>query len=147
MFMLIRCKLVGMKAYPLELRRRIVNAVDLQEWTIAQIADMFSVTERYVYKLLVQRNETGDVIPRPHGGGAPAKMDEPRLLKLNELITAQPDATLAELCEKLNQRRRQKVSISTVCRSLQTIDLTRKKSPAVHAKRARQNARPSPKNS
>lgn len=144
--MIIRCKLVGMKAYPLELRRRIVNAVDLQDWTIAQIADMFSVTERYVYKLLVQRNETGDV-PRPHGGGAPAKLDEPRILKLNELVTAQPDATLAELCEKLNHRSRQQVSVSTVCRSLQKIDLTRKKSRAVHAKRDRQNARPSPKNS
>lgn len=145
--MKISCKLMGMKAYPLELRRRIVNAVDLQEWTIAQIADMFSVTERYVYKLLAQRNETGDVVPRPHGGGASAKLDESHILKLKELITAQPDATLAELCEKLNQRRRQKVSISTVCRSLQKIDLTRKKSHAVHAKRARQSARPSQKNS
>ncbi|MGH9879454.1 MAG: helix-turn-helix domain-containing protein [Nitrososphaerales archaeon] len=144
----INCfKLVGMKTYPLELRRRIVNAVDLQEWTIAQIAEMFNVTERYVYKLLVQRNETGDVVPRPHGGGAPAKLDEPRILKLNELIAAQPDATLAELCQKLNQRRRQKVSISTVCRGLQKIALTRKKSPAVHAKRIRQNVRPSQKNS
>jgi transposase len=147
MFMVILCKLVGMKAYPLELRRRIVNVVDLQEWTIAQIADMFSVTERYVYKLLVQRNETGDVVPRPHGGGALAKLNEPGIVKLNKLITAQPDATLAELCEKLNQRRRQKVSISTVCRGLQKIKLTRKKSHVVHAKRARHNARPSPKDS
>lgn len=106
---------------------------------------MFSVTERYVYKLLAQRNETGDVVPRPHGGGASAKLDESHILKLKELITAQPDATLAELCEKLNQRRRHKVSISTVCRSLQKIDLTRKKSPVAHAKRARQSARPSQK--
>jgi transposase len=136
-----------MKAYPLELRRRIINAVDLQEWTIAYIAEMFSVTERYVYKLLVQRKKTGDVVLRPHGGGAPAKLDEPRILKLNELITAQPDATLAELCQKLNQHRRQKVSISTVCRYLQKIDLTRKKSRAVRAKRIRQNARSSQKSS
>jgi len=136
-----------MKACPLELRRRIVNAVDQQEWTIAQIAELFSITERYVYKLLAQRHETGDVVPRPHGGGAPAKLDEPRSLKLVELITAQPDATLAELCQKLNQRRRQKVSISTVCRGLQKIDLTRKKSLAVQAKRTRQNVRPSQKNS
>jgi transposase len=136
-----------MKAYPLELRRRIVTAVDLQEWTIAHIAEMFGVTERYVYKLLVQRSETGDVVPRPHGGGAPAKLDEPCMLKLNELITVQPDATLAELCQKLNHRRRRKVSISTVCRGLQKIALTRKKSPVVHARRTRQNVRPSQKNS
>lgn len=139
--------LVGMITCPLELRRRIVNAVDRQEWTIAHIAEIFGVTERYVYKLLAQRHETGDVVPRPHGGGAPAKLDEPRSLKLAALVTAQPDATLAELCQKLNQRRRQTVSISTVCRGLQGIDLTRKKSLVVQAKRARQNVRPSQKNS
>lgn len=136
-----------MKTCPLELRRRIVNAVDRQEWTIAHIADVFGVTDRYVYKLLAQRHETGDVVPRPHGGGAHAKLDEPRSLKLTELVTVQPDATLAELCQKLNQRRRQKVSVSTVCRGLQKIELTRKKSRAVQAKRTRRNVRPLQKNS
>lgn len=145
--MLICFILVGMKTCPLELRRRIVNAVDRQEWTIAHIADVFGVTDRYVYKLLAQRHETGDVVPRPHGGGARAKLDEPRSLKLAELVTIQPDATLTELCQKLNQRRRQKVSISTVCRGLQRIELTRKKSLVAQAKRTRQNVRPLQKNS
>jgi transposase len=126
-----------MKAYPLELRQRIVNAVDRQLGTIQQIAQMFSVTERYVYKLLALRRQTFDLTPRPHGGGAMAKLDKLRLLKLAELVAAKPDATLGELCQKLNRRHRKKVSVSTVCRGLQKLDLTRKKSPVVPAKPTR----------
>jgi transposase len=58
-----------MKPYPLELRQRIVNAVDQQLWTIGEIAEIYHVTERYVYKLLALRRETDDLTPRPHGGG------------------------------------------------------------------------------
>lgn len=119
-----------MKAYPLELRQRIVNAVDRRLGTIEQIAEMFSVTERYVYKLLALRRQTVDLTPRPHGGGAVTKLDESRLLKLAELVAAEPDGTLGELCQKLNRRHRKKVSVSTVCRGLQKLDLTRKKVPS-----------------
>jgi transposase len=117
-----------MKAYPLELRQRIVEAVDRQVDTIEQIAEIFRVTQRYVYKLLAIRRETGDLTPRPHGGGATAKLDERQLGKLADLVKAQPDATLAELGQKLNRRQRQPVSLSTICRGLQKLGLTRKKS-------------------
>jgi transposase len=117
----------GMKPHSLELRQRIVHAVDRQLGTIEEIAEMFSVTQRYVYKLLVLRRQTGDLSPRPHAGGATAKLDAQRLLKLAELVTAQPDATLYELCQLSNRRQRRKVSLSTICRGLQKLDCTRKK--------------------
>lgn len=116
-----------MKPYPLELRQRIVDAVDQQLWTIEEIAEMFSITERYVYKLLALRREGGDLTPRPNKGGAVAKLDEQRLVKLAELVVAQPDATLKELCQRINRRDRRKVTISTICRGLQKINFTRKK--------------------
>ncbi len=116
-----------MKPYPLELRQRIVEAVDQQLWTIEEIAEMFSITERYVYKLLALRREGGDLTPRPNNGGAVAKLDEQRLLKLAELVAAQPDATLQELCQMINRRDCRKVTISTICRGLQKINFTRKK--------------------
>ena len=49
-----------MKPYPLELRQRIVEAVDQQYNTIAEVAEIFGVTERYVYKLLKLRREVRD---------------------------------------------------------------------------------------
>jgi transposase len=123
-----------MKPYPLELRQRIVDAVDQQLWTIEEVAEIYRVTPRYVYKLLALRRETGDLTPRPHAGGAPAKLDEPRLLKLAELVAAQPDATLQELCHLVNRRTRRKVTLSTICRGLQKIGFPRKKRPGSRAR-------------
>ncbi len=116
-----------MKPYPLELRQRIVDAVDRQLGTINEIAENFDMTERCLYQWLALRRETGTVAPRPHGGGAKAKLDAPRLQKLAALSADYPDATLSELCKKFNCRRRITVSVSTVCRGLSQLDQTRKK--------------------
>lgn len=134
-----------MKAYPLELRQRIVDAVDRQVGTVEQVANNFGVTERYVYQLLARRRETGTLTPRPHGGGARAKLDARRLQKLAELSAAQPDATLSALRGMLNRRQRTKVSTTTVFRGLSKLNQTREKSPGAGAKRTQPKARPSRK--
>lgn len=134
-----------MKPYPLELRQRIVAAVAQQHGTIAEIAQLFGVTERYVYKLLRLQRERGDLLPLPPAGGATAKLDETQLLKLAELVAQQPDATLSELQQALTRRQRCTVSVSTIWRGLQQIDFTRKKKLAARAKPAPPRARPSRK--
>jgi transposase len=116
-----------MKPYPLELRQRIVAAVDQPSHTIAEIADIFGISERYVYQLLRLRQETGDLTPLPHGGGAQAKLDEKKLLTLAQLVEESPDATLSELRQGLRRRCRVEVSVNTVWRALQQLDLTLKK--------------------
>ena len=121
------CLLVDMKPYPIELRQRIVAAVTEQNNTIAKVADLFRVTERYVYQLLKLQRDTGDLAPRPHGGGAVAKLDETRLRHLSDLVSRKPDATLEELRQSVNARRRVSVSISTLWRGLRRIDITLKK--------------------
>ncbi len=136
-----------MKPYPLELRQRIVAAVDQQAQTIAEIADLFGVTERYVYKLLWLRRETGDLAPLPHGGGAQAKLDEPKLRTLAALVAESPDATLEELRDGLRRRGRVQVCVNTVWRALQQLNLTLKKRPAGRAKPNRKSARSSAKSS
>jgi transposase len=130
-----------MKPYPLELRQCIVEAVDQQYDTIEEIATMFGVTERYVYKLLKLRKEIGDLKPQPHRGGAEPKVNERHLLKLAELIAEFPDATLEELRELLRRRCRISVCPNTVWRALQQIDFTLKKRAAVRVKPARKNER------
>jgi len=135
-----------MNPYPLELRQRIVAAVDQQSHTIEEIAALFGVSERYVYQLLKLRRETGDLSPLPHGGGAIAKLDEPKLLQLAELVAEFPDATLEELRELLRRRCRLSVSVNTVWRGLQRIDFTLKKSRAGRAKPVRKSEPLSAKN-
>jgi len=107
-----------MKPHPLELRQRIVAVVDQQEHTIEEVAALFDVSERYVYRLLKLRRETGDLSPLPHGGGAVAKLDEANLLKLASLVAEVPDATLDELRDLLRRRFRIRVSINSVWRGL-----------------------------
>ena len=62
-----------MKPYPLELRQPIVEAVDQKIQLMEEISELFGVSERYVYKLLALRRQTGDLAPLPHGSGAKAK--------------------------------------------------------------------------
>ena len=131
-----------MNPYPLELRERLVAAVDQQCGTIEEIAELFSVTERYLYKLLKLRRETGDLTPQPHGGGAKAKLDETKLLKMGELLAEFPDATLEELRELLRRRCRVSVCTNTVWRAVQQLDFTLKKRPVAPEKPARKSARP-----
>src|SRR5919109_3683168 len=131
-----------MKPYPLELRQRIVEAVDQQRGTIAEIAEWFQVSERYVYQLLHLRRTRGELAPRPHGGGAPAKLDESQRLQLADLTAAFPDATLDELRRLLRRRGRVQVCLNTVWRALQRLDWTRKKRAVAPGKPPRRSAPP-----
>jgi transposase len=119
-----------MAAYSLDLRARIVEAVERQIGSKRQIAALFGVHESFIYKLLRQKRERGDIAPLPHGGGAQAKLTEAQRQVLPALVTTMPDATLDELRGQIKKTTRVEVSLSTVCRSLQALGLSRKKSPS-----------------
>jgi transposase len=123
-----------MKPYPVDLRQRIVEAVDQRLGTIEEIASIFQVHSSYIYKLLRQRRERHDLAPLPHGGGASAKLEAEERRVLVELVAAQPDATLDELRQGIAQRKRVRVSRSTVWRWLADLALTRKKRPGGRVK-------------
>lgn len=114
-------------AYSVDLRKRIVDAVERGVGTKRQIAKLFGVHESFIYKLLRQKRERGDIAPLPHGGGASAKLTEQGLLTLTDLVAETPDATLQELSKQMQQRAGVEVSQSTICRGLQALDLTLKK--------------------
>jgi len=124
-----------MKPYPLELRQRIVEAVEQELSTIEEIAGIFQVHSSYVYKLLRQQRETKDLAPLPHGGGASAKLAVEDRRVLSELVAQHPDATLDELRALLRKTTRVSVSLSTVWRWVAALALTRKKSLGEPAKR------------
>jgi transposase len=132
-----------MAAYSLDLRERIVEAVERQIGSKRQIAKLFGVHESFIYKLLRQKRDRGDLAPLPHGGGAQAKLSVAQLQQLPAWVAATPDVTLDELREQLRKRVRVTVSLSTIWRGLQTIGVSRKKSLSGPPKPILKRARPS----
>jgi transposase len=112
-----------MKPYSQDLRERVVRACDEGRGTRQQIADLFGVSTAWVRRLLQRRRETGSVAARPHAGGPPAKMTPGRCDRLVVLVTEQPDATPAELRDRLGAA----VHLSTIGRALARLGLPVKK--------------------
>lgn len=116
-----------MKTYSLDLRQRLVDAVDDGIDTYSEIAEKFGVHESYLYKLLRQRRDLGHIKPLAHGGGAQSKLDDKTLTVLTKLVQQGPDLTLDELRRQLRKKTRTNVSISTIWYGLEKRQLSLKK--------------------
>ncbi len=116
-----------MKAYSLDLRERIVAAYEEGSVSQPQIAKRFQVSASMVHRLLKRYRESGSCESRAHGGGARAKLNAAQMLQVAQMIEANNDATLEELCEQVVQKLEVKVSRATMGRITQRLNLTRKK--------------------
>ena len=120
--------LVGMKAYSLDLRQKILRACDQRLGSQRAIATLFGVSQSFVEKLLRRHRATGDISPRPHAGGRRALCDATALAHVRRLLQAHPDATLAELSAQLQAQHGLHVSVPTMGRIVLSLKLPRKKS-------------------
>jgi transposase len=116
-----------MAAYSVDLRQRLVEAVERQVSSKREIARLFGVHESFLYKLLRQKRERGDLAPLPHGGGTQAKLTAAQWQQVAQWIEATPDATLAELQEQVQKKLRVRVGLSTVGRGVERLGVRRKK--------------------
>lgn len=91
-----------MNAYSIDLRQRVLAACDVKDGTVAQIAQRFSVTPRWIYLLKRQRREEGSVVPRGHGGGRTAAFHGSLLAQLDRFVQRRPDSTLEQLRERFS---------------------------------------------
>lgn len=126
-------------AYSLDLRTRIIIAVERNDKPKREIAKLFGVHESFIYKLLRQKRDRGDIAPLPHGGGAVTRLKEQHLSILSDLVAKSPDATLDELREQMKKQAHVAVSVTTIWRGLDNLNLSRKKSPSGRQKPIRLN--------
>lgn len=112
------------KAYSMDLRVRVVAAVDAGEAPVA-VARRFDVSRSWVFKLLRRRRQSGSFTAQLGRRGRVPKLADRRDMLL-ALVAQRPDATLEELREQLDVR----VSISTLWSALQRLGLAFKKSPS-----------------
>jgi len=124
-----------MKAYSLDFRKRIVGTYLTEPISQRKLARRFWVSLSFVEKLLKQLRETGEIAPKPHGGGHPPKLNAQQLDLVTALVAADNDATLEELCEQFQRQTRISLSRSTLGRLLQKLHLTRKKKRSTPANR------------
>jgi transposase len=117
-----------MRAYSLDRRTRVVDAVDKQLGTQKAVASLFGVGCTFITKLLRQRRESGTLAPKSHGGGHVPKLAGPqREVVRSYSVQEQNDATLAEVQAYVASKLGVEVSQATVSRVLQSLALPREK--------------------
>lgn len=118
-----------MKAYSIDLRQRIVLAVERGEDSQAEVAAQYDVSLSSVERFVRQWRTTESVAPSSEPRGPKRKL-EPYGAWLRAEVKRQPDATLAELCERLARAHGVEVHSSLMWRELQILALPLKKVPA-----------------
>jgi transposase len=121
-----------MKPYSLDLREKIVEAYLHKEGSIRQLAKRFTVSARCVWGLIDRVRSTGTCVPKPHGGGNPPRIDASQYETVTTLVKQHPDATLKELCGHVEATCHITPSKSSLHRTLDKLQLTRKKRAIMH---------------
>jgi transposase len=115
-----------MSGYSVDLRRRIVSAVEESGMSKAQAARTFSVSLSSV-KRYVNKAKRGESLASKKRPGSTPKLDE----KARDLLAAdleeRPYLTLQERCEYIGTVTGLWVSRSTMCRAIARLGPTRKK--------------------
>ena len=122
------CNVRIMAPYPNELRVRVVTAVEEGRLSIPDTARIFQVGKTFIKKML-RLHRAGEPLEPRHGGGPALLLQERERTLLRQEIRARPDATLEELQQALADKCHATVSLSTISRGLQVLNLPRKKKP------------------
>jgi transposase len=116
-----------MRPYSLDLRQKIIDTYLERKLPLYQIAQQFRVADSFVRKLIKQYRETGDIRPKQRMEQTPTKLNESQLITLEALVAEHNDATLAELCQLLEEAVGVRISVTTMFRMLQRLKITLKK--------------------
>ena len=111
-----------MRAYSREFRREVLAACDGGHGT-REVAQQFNVSESWVRRIKQVRRELGKIAPSTTRRRRPTWADEAD--RIRATIKESPDLTLPELKVRLQTT----LSVTTLCRALQRLKLTLKKSP------------------
>jgi transposase len=125
-----------MKAYSTDLRERVVASIESGECNIPEAARRYKVSEPSIERWLARQRKMGSCAPLPHAGGVPRKLATAGAT-IRAAVKAQPDATLQELCERVEKETKIKSDPSMMYRELVRLKLPRKKSRSMPASETR----------
>jgi transposase len=128
-----------MKAYPNELRIRVLEAYQRGEGSRRKLADRFQVSFQFVLQLIKRFRQTGRIDPKPAGGGNRRAIDAAGEKVLRQWLGEQSDLTLLQLCARYEEQRGVKISQSAMGRALLRMGMSRKKKTFYDPKRQTEN--------
>ena len=111
-----------MAAYSLDLRKRVLRAWD-SGMDADSVAAKYEVSRAWVHRLVQRRRETGSIEPRKQTKFRGRVLSPQQEERLGALITARPDATLAELQQALPTT----AALTTLWRTIGRLGCTVKK--------------------
>jgi transposase len=116
-----------MPAYSIDLRKKILSAWENKEGTQRELAKRFKVSLSFIRDFLRRYRETGEIAARPQGGDRRSllKGEKEELLKI--MVAEQSDIYLREIQEAIKENEGIEVSISSLSRTLNRLNLKRKK--------------------
>jgi transposase len=116
-----------MAAYSSDLRQKLVSASERWLGSQRALADVFGVSRSFVEKVRRRYRATGELGPKPPGGGPQPHVDTAAQAFIRQVERDYPDATPAELCARLADTRGVRVRLATMGRVVQRLALPRKK--------------------
>lgn len=116
------------RPYSTDLRERVLAACE-RGLTIGEVSRQFGVGAATVKRWRRLQRRTGSVEPAPHGGGNPLRVTGQGLDVVYQIVRENPDLTLEEIAAAYRARTHAPISRVTMGRTLERLELTRKKSP------------------
>ena len=114
-------------AYSGDLRRRVVDAYEAKEGSQRQLAQRFKVSLSFVRNLISRYRTNGKIEAKRRGGYLQPTIGDEHLEIIQSLVEEKNDLLLSELCDRLKERTGISVSVTTMHRAVQRLDLRRKK--------------------
>jgi len=121
-----------MKAYSVDLRERVVASVESGECNIPAAARRYKVSEPTSERWLARKRLIDTCAPLPYAGGPTRKLASAEAV-IRAAVKVQSDATLQELCERVEKETKIKSNSSMMYRELVRLKLPRKKSRSMPA--------------
>lgn len=120
-----------MKPYSQDLRERAIAALEAGN-TQAEVAVQFQIHKSTLEKWWYRWRDTGSCAALPPASG-PERTLRAAEKFIREEVKKQPDLTLEELCERVQEAKGLVASPSMMCRELKILKLPRKKSRSTTA--------------
>ena len=113
--------------YSKDLRKKVIQAVEEGKLNKPQIAQLFNVSNNFIYTLCQLHRTTGSVSPKKMGGHVQPKINPAGELCIQTWLEKEPSLTLPDLCEKYQDNFNLVVGTSSMSRTLKRMGISRKK--------------------